>query len=108
MTVVRQVARRGARMYGMATPTIVRFEAEIDAEIAGSECSSVTVDSGYSGDCYERGVADGEERHVADEIDTKTDSCCSNRKQQQQQKQRPRHVIAVDMMSLDEMVRWTS
>jgi hypothetical protein len=91
-------------MFGMPAPTIVRFEAEIDAEMAGSECSSSTVDSGYS-DCS-RGIAVGEDRQqrlLANENGIKTMNADQDRKQCA--KQRPRNVVAIDMMSLDEMVR---
>jgi hypothetical protein len=103
-----QVARRGTRMFGMPAPTIIRFEAEIDAELAGSECSSSTADSGFS-DCG-RGIADSEDRQqrlLANEDGVKT-MTMADQDRKQFAKQRPRQAIAVDMMSLDEMVRIVS
>ena len=91
-------------MFGMPAPTIIRFEAEIDAELASSECSSTTADSGCS-DCS-RGIADGEDgdeqRLLVNETDTRTMTVDGEKKQSA--RQRPRPVITVDMMSLDEMV----
>lgn len=95
-------------MFGMPAPTIIRFEAEIDAELAGSECSSSTADSGFS-DCS-RGIADCDDRQqrlLASEDDTKT-MTAADQDRKQFAKQRPRQVIAIDMLSLDEMVRIVS
>lgn len=115
-----EVARRGARI-GMLAPSIIRMEAEIDAEIERDTNDGSEDPNGYQSpiDCAVQTDFD-ESGGEFDRTSTYSDSSFSSTTSSDNlQKQIPhnkipslpstvgrrRPVIAVDMMSLDEMVR---